>query len=180
MAGPQGRSGDQSAATSSTGPFPRASRPCAGRRGSPTSRTGAGRAAARDRGMSEHCRRQLDRTFMQKAAITIQVRQPCRGARIRRSALSSGRPTRRGRASNGGDQQTVGTRSRHGADPRSNPSSTPPKARSSGSALGQSSSTAGRTTTSIPRGVPTTPRRRPSLSPPRTRPLFRVLRLAHP
>ena len=52
--------------------------------------------------------------------------------------------------------------------------------RSSGSALGQPSSTAGRTTTSIPPGVPTTPRRRPSLSPPRTRPLFRVLRLAHP
>jgi hypothetical protein len=41
-----------------------------------------------------------------------------------------------------------------------------PKARSSGSAFGQSPSTAGRTTTSIPRGVPTTPRRRPSLSPP--------------
>jgi hypothetical protein len=33
------------------------------------------------------------------------------------------------------------------------------KARSSGSALGQSSSTAGRTTTSIPRGVPTTQHR---------------------
>jgi hypothetical protein len=38
----------------------------------------------------------------------------------------------------------------------------------------------GRTTTSIPRGVPTTPRPRPSLSPPRASPLFRVLRFAHP
>jgi hypothetical protein len=36
-----------------------------------------------------------------------------------------------------GDQQAVGTRSRHGADPRSNPRSTPPKARSSGSAAHQ-------------------------------------------
>jgi putative transposase len=38
----------------------------------------------------------------------------------------------------------------------------------------------GRTTTSIPRGVPTTPRPRPSLSPPRASPPFHVLRFAHP
>jgi hypothetical protein len=98
-----------------------------------------------------------------------------------RSALSSGRPTARGRHA---QMETMGRRSEldRAMAPilAATPRSTPPKARSSGSALGQSSSTAGRTTTSIPRGVPTTPRRRPSLSPPRTRPLFPVLRFAHP